>query len=171
MTTPSQATTNRPIVAVETFISSIRDSGYKNLASALAELVDNSIEANANNVSITISPEPATKITVIDDGCGMPPSTLQRALQFGGSTRFNSREGAGRYGMGLPCSALSQAKRVDVYTWQTPSRVWWTYLDADRGRPCLSSGCPSRAECWRSRPDPSKDPQRYDCVAIRLRPD
>lgn len=33
-------------------------------------------------------------------------------------------------GMGLPCSALSQARRVDVYSWQSPTKTWWTYLDA-----------------------------------------
>jgi hypothetical protein len=129
MTAASRVRTNLPIVAIETFINSIRDSGYKNLASSLAELVDNSIEAGAEHVSVSISSEPQPRIIVVDDGCGMPPSVLQIALQFGGSTRFNSRIGAGRYGMGLPCSALSQAQRVDLYSWQTPSSVWWTYLD------------------------------------------
>jgi len=122
-----------PIVAVKTFISAIRDSGYKTTAAALAELVDNSLEAGATHVSITIHPSddsaPRSTITIVDDGCGMSPAVLQLALQFGGSTRFNSREGAGRYGMGLPCSALSQSRRVDVYSWQSPANIWWTYLD------------------------------------------
>src|SRR6185436_12799636 len=58
-------------------------------------------------------------------------SVLKLALQFGGSTRFNSRNGAGRYGMGLPNSSLSRARRVDVYSWTRPGVVWWTYLDID----------------------------------------
>jgi len=122
------------IVAVPTFISAIRDSGYKSPSAALAELVDNSLEARATRVSITIrapqGQELQPTITVTDDGCGMPPSVLQIALQFGGSTRFNSRTGSGRYGMGLPCGALSQARRIDLYSWQSPSNIWWTYLDA-----------------------------------------
>jgi len=134
MTFPISEKTPSPIVAVPTFINAIRDSGYKSTAAALAELVDNSLEAGAKHVSIEIRPgqEPELRptITMVDDGCGMPPSVLQVALQFGGSTRFNSRAGAGRYGMGLPCSALSQARRVDLYSWQTPTSVWWTYLDA-----------------------------------------
>jgi hypothetical protein len=123
-----------PVVALSAFIDAIRDSGYRTPAHALAELVDNSLEAGANSVNITIHDAPQAGggqiISVTDDGCGMPPATLQMALQFGGSTRFNARTGTGRYGMGLPCSALSQARRVDVYSWQSPSTTWWTYLDA-----------------------------------------
>ncbi len=134
MTSPITETRPSPIVAVPTFINAIRDSGYKSTAAALAELVDNSLEAGAKHISIEIRPGQGSElrptITVVDDGCGMPPSVLRLALQFGGSTRFNSRAGAGRYGMGLPCSALSQARRVDLYSWQTPSTVWWAYLDA-----------------------------------------
>jgi hypothetical protein len=124
----------RPIVAIPTFISAIRDSGYKTIASAVAELVDNALDAGANHVSITIrsdhNSELRPTITVVDDGCGMSPSVLQIALQFGGSTRFNSRTASGRYGMGLPCSALSLSRRVDLYSWRSPSSIWWTYLDA-----------------------------------------
>lgn len=125
--------TGYPVVALSSFIEAIRDSGYRTPAHALAELVDNSLEAGATHVSITIQDEGGAKgqtIRVMDDGSGMPPATLQKALQFGGSTRFNAREGTGRYGMGLPCSALSLARRVDVYTWQSASTSWWTFLDS-----------------------------------------
>jgi len=131
--------TDHPVVALAAFIDAIRDSGYRTPAHALAELVDNSLEAGATHISIIIradGPSGGHTITVVDDGCGMSPSTLQKALQFGGSTRFNARTGTGRYGMGLPCSVLSQARRVDVYSWQSPSRTWWTYLDA----PAVANG-------------------------------
>ena len=61
----------------------------------------------------------------------MSPQTMQLALQFGGSTRFNSRRGTGRYGMGLPNGSLSQARRVDVYSWIDPGKIWASYLDVD----------------------------------------
>jgi hypothetical protein len=123
------------IVATATFIDAIRDAGYRGPASALAELVDNAFEAGATTVRIDLaegSSEPI--VTVADDGCGMKPSILPLALQFGGSTRFGSRAGLGRYGMGLPAGSVSQARRVDVFTWTRPGHVYWSCLDVDRIR-------------------------------------
>ena len=124
------------IVAVEQFVEATRDSGYKDFAAALAEIVDNALEAGATEISIelvehAIALERALTVTVLDNGKGMTPSVLRMALQFGGSTRFNSRAGIGRYGMGLPNSSLSQTRRADVYTWRSPGVVWWSYLDAN----------------------------------------
>lgn len=121
-----------PLVAIQTFIEATRDSGYKSTAAALSELVDNSFEAEANTVLVSLSEDADGKcITVADDGTGMSPQTMQLALQFGGSTRFNSRLGTGRYGMGLPNGSLSQARRVDVYSWTNSEKIWASYLDVD----------------------------------------
>jgi hypothetical protein len=123
-----------PLVAIQNFIQATRDSGYKSTSAALAELVDNALEAKASCVEIRVeSPDDdhLRSISVSDNGTGMTPATLQVALQFGGSTRFNSRDGLGRYGMGLPNSSLSQARRVDVYSWQKPNSIWSSYLDVD----------------------------------------
>ena len=43
-----------PLISLRTFIQATRDSGYKTTSSALAELVDNSLEAEATSVSIEI---------------------------------------------------------------------------------------------------------------------
>lgn len=130
-------TKNYPVVALNRFIEATRDSGYKTTASAVAELIDNAFEAKATRVEVSIleaNVDGNRQLTVVvrDNGCGMPPSVLRLALQFGGSTRFNSREGVGRYGMGLPTSSLSQARRLDVYSWTNPARVYWSYLDVDQ---------------------------------------
>jgi len=121
------------IIALERFIEATRDAGYKSITSALAELVDNAFEAEARTVLINVEKSENGEITVItsDDGCGMKPLVLQIALQFGGTTRFNSRLNAGRFGMGLPNSSLSQARRVEVVTWRKPKSVWRSYLDVD----------------------------------------
>jgi hypothetical protein len=121
------------IIALRQFIQATRDAGYKSISSALAELVDNSFEAGAQRVDIDFRRTDAggTEVVVSDDGCGMSPSVLRLALQFGGSTRFDSRVGTGRYGMGLPNSSLSQARRVDVFSWRKRKCVWWSYLDID----------------------------------------
>ncbi|HYT21895.1 MAG TPA: ATP-binding protein [Candidatus Polarisedimenticolia bacterium] len=125
-----------PIVAVRSFIEATRDTGYKSTGAAIAELVDNSFEATASTVDVRIEEIEAqgTKgltVRVTDDGTGMTPDVLRLALQFGGSTRFDSRTAAGRYGMGLPNGSLSQARRVEVFTWTRPSQVWRSYLDVD----------------------------------------
>lgn len=120
-----------PLVAIRSFIEATRDSGYKSTSSALAELIDNAFEAEARTVDVTLAEDDGKRIVVTDDGTGMPANVLQLALQFGGSTRFNSRRGTGRYGMGLPNGSLSQARRVDVYSWMAPNKVWASYLDVD----------------------------------------
>lgn len=115
------------IIALDKFIQATRDSGYKGTPSALSELVDNSIQAGATRIAITVRvaadaarPEREVEVSVLDDGCGMDLFTLRQALRFGGSTRFGDRSSLGRYGMGLPNASLSQAQRVTVYTWRTP---------------------------------------------------
>lgn len=125
-----------PIVALNRFIEATRDSGYKNTSAAVAELIDNSFEADASVVEIVVQEfnvdgKRGLNVMVSDNGHGMTPSVLRLALQFGGSTRFNSRVGVGRYGMGLPNSSLSQGRRVDVYSWTQRGVVWRSHLDVD----------------------------------------
>lgn len=125
------------IVAVDKFIQATRDSGYKGTASAVAELVDNSLQAGATEISVSLNlhenqSEYPIIVTVTDNGSGMDSRTLRTALRFGGSTRYNDRRGLGRYGMGLPNSSLSQAQRVTVHTWKSrKGQVLTSYLDVD----------------------------------------
>lgn len=128
--------TSTPIVSPEHFLLATRDTGYRSVAAALAELVDNSIQANARRVAVLIkgvSSQDATAIVlgVLDDGNGMSPETLESALQFGGTSRFGDRTGLGRFGMGLPNSSVSQARRLEVYSWKHPTEIYYTYLDVD----------------------------------------
>lgn len=105
--------------------------------------MDNSLQADASQVDILIDEdaEDAPFIAVLDDGCGMNKKQLSSALQFGGSNRFDDRSGLGRFGMGLSNSSLSQARRVDVYSWRNPKLIWHSYLDIDEilgaARPAL----------------------------------
>ena len=125
------------IVAVDKFIQATRDSGYKGTSSAVAELVDNSLQAGATTIEVQLTvdendDEHPIVLMLSDNGRGMDSRTLRTALRFGGSTRFNDRNGLGRYGMGLPNSSLSQAKRVTVHTWNSKTgQVLYSYLDVD----------------------------------------
>lgn len=129
-------TTDASIIALDRFIQATRDSGYKGTYSAVSELVDNSLQAGAKHVRINIlvggdDVHCPIWVAVLDDGCGMDRATLRQALRFGGSSRFNDRDGLGRYGMGLPNSSLSQARRVEVFTWQNGGKPIYSYLDVD----------------------------------------
>jgi DNA topoisomerase VI subunit B len=121
------------LIARGNFLEAFRDAGYRGLPGALAELVDNSLEAGCGRVDVSwvASETGVMTMTVLDDGCGIPPSAIPSTLQFGGTTRFNGRSGFGRYGIGLPGSSLSQARRVDVYSWRRVGSVWSSYLALD----------------------------------------
>ena len=135
------------IVSPRLTIEAMRDSGYKDTDHALAELIDNSIEARANLVevvAIETPPDPnqryararVTRIAVVDDGEGMDSTTLRRALKFGDGTRTDRRKrGIGRFGIGLPQSSISQCQRVDVWTWQNGAdNALRCYLDLEEIR-------------------------------------
>jgi hypothetical protein len=124
------------IVALDKFILSTRDSGYKSTSSAVAELIDNALQAEARTIRISIEASDAmsgsdVRIQIADDGVGMDRYTLVQAMRFGGSGRYNDRSGLGRFGMGLPNASLGQARCVSVYTWQSSASVLTTYLDVD----------------------------------------
>ena len=121
-------------------IRALRDSGYKNTAYALAELIDNSIQADSTDVELicveayvdpkSSSKKSLTKIATLDNGFGMSGDTLSLALQFGNGTHLNDRSGIGRFGMGLPNSSISQCRRLDVWTWMHgPDNAVHSYLD------------------------------------------
>lgn len=124
------------IVIPAHFIQAARDSGYRGLAAALAELIDNALDAGASEVDIRLAEtrlegEREITISTLDNGRGMDKTTLWESLRFGGSERFNGRESLGRYGMGLPNSSVSQAPRVEVYSWQDGRSPLRAHLDVN----------------------------------------
>ena len=113
------------------------NSGYRNADYALAEIVDNSIEAHAKNIDIFIIQKRSKegrqvwrtdKVAVLDDGHGMSEKILSSALTFGYGTHVkeapqvysDARGKMGKFGYGLPNSSVSQARKVSVWSWQNP---------------------------------------------------
>jgi hypothetical protein len=134
--------TNHEIVPPHLVVKAMRDSGYRNAAYAIAELIDNAIQAGATQVELLCGEkkefrrqrqrDQVNQIAVLDNGSGMDADVLRMALQFGNGTRLDDRSGIGRFGMGLPNSSISQARRVDVWSWQNgPENAIHTYLDVD----------------------------------------
>lgn len=132
------------IVPTHLAVKAMRDNGYKNAAYALAELMDNSIQAGAKHVELLCAEhmiqlaqrqrKRVHQIAVLDDAQGMDADTLRMALQFGNGTRLDpaNQTGIGRFGMGLPASSISQCQRVEVWTWRGGvENAIYTYLDLD----------------------------------------
>jgi hypothetical protein len=121
-------------VVASNFVRAVRDSGYLSVSTALSELVDNSLQAEARDIAITIErlkDQSTPLIEVRDDGLGMSRAQLEACLQFGGTARFNDRRSFGRFGMGLPAASLSQSRDVEVVSWQDGHRPLGVGLDVD----------------------------------------
>lgn len=120
--------TNKKYLSGMQTVQSMRSSGYKSTDYAVAELIDNSIQARATDVIIAVvervsianvrKTSKAHEIWVLDNGRGMEPDLAEDAVSFGGSDRYDDRSGMGRFGMGLPQASVSQCLRTDVWTWQ-----------------------------------------------------
>ena len=113
------------IVDIKNMGDALRNTGYKNIESAAAEIVDNSVEANAKDVFMIISEsinpfsgrKVVTEIGFLDPGEGMNVDILGRCLGIGATTR-QERKGMGRFGVGLPQASLHACPEVEVYSWQ-----------------------------------------------------
>lgn len=116
------------------FVRGMRDIGYKSTAFALAELIDNSIQASASKVDVVFGFQKGSKpsqIAIIDDGHGMTPKMVRASLIWGAGTRGENRDGFGKYGYGLPTASISQCLRVTVYS-KTDGGDWNRgYLDVE----------------------------------------
>lgn len=120
------------LVVARSFLRSSRRSGYVSSATALSELVDNSLEAGAKNIHIVFgfgdSSSKPDALAVIDDGHGMEPLMLRVALLWGATHREDSRVGFGRFGFGLPAASVSQGRHVSVYSRAPGGRLYGVEL-------------------------------------------
>ena len=125
-------TDGAPLVNAATAILSMRSSSFDEL-SAYGEVVDNSIQAEARNVKIKFdtTSKLIRKLAFGDDGIGMNAETLSRCLSLGWSSRYNDREGIGRFGVGMKLGAIHQCKRVEVWSKQQGGTWLFTYIDLD----------------------------------------
>src|SRR5688572_25945599 len=97
-------------------VESLRAFGYE-LPSAIADLIDNSIFAQAKNIWIDFAWHGAdSAICVTDDGNGMSEEELVNAMRPGSRNPLESRDpkDLGRYGLGLKTASFSQCRRLVV---------------------------------------------------------
>lgn len=127
------------IINISDYGDALRNSGYKDIESAMAEIVDNSIQAEAENVLVIIKDRVPSygkksqvyEVAFLDDGTGMTPEWVQGCLRFGNGTRRSSK-GMGKFGVGLPQSSMYACPRVEVYSWQGGiDNCYSSFLDID----------------------------------------
>lgn len=90
-------------------INSMRYLTYTN-KTAIADIVDNSFDAGADNVDISLNDK---FITITDDGCGMTPEVMSEAIKFGSDTD-KDQNCLGKFGMGLSTASVSMARKLEV---------------------------------------------------------
>jgi hypothetical protein len=100
-------------------MTSLRDMGY-DCPAAVADLVDNSIDADADSVEIDLKHRGEDSwMRVADDGIGMTARELDEAMRYG-STKSYSPRALGSFGLGLKTASLSQCRRLTVAARSTP---------------------------------------------------
>ncbi|MER6768310.1 ATP-binding protein [Streptomyces bacillaris] len=112
------------------YVESLTHQGY-GFEAAIADLVDNSIDADARNVVISFLRDDRRLVglLVVDDGSGMNDEALDTAMTVGGHREYGDRA-LGRFGAGLKAASLSHADSLTVIsrTKRSPSagRRWLT---------------------------------------------
>lgn len=94
-------------------MGSLRDIGY-DLPTAAADVVDNSVDAGAESVGISlVHSGEGSWIRIADDGAGMTERGLDEAMRYG-SRRDYDADNLGRFGLGLKTASLSQCRSLTV---------------------------------------------------------
>lgn len=113
---------------------------HHTIESAMADLVDNSIDAGATEVTIQIvtSKGRLSAILVLDNGSGMDSPTVDRAMKLGGRRDYAVGD-LGHFGVGLKAAALGNAGVLTVWSHKhgaTPVGRRIRKLDLERDYSC-----------------------------------
>lgn len=88
------------------------------MPSAVADLVDNAISADATDIAITFGRPDGGHgrwMSIADNGCGMVSAKLAEAMRIGSSSEYEGNS-LGKYGYGLKGASWSQTKVFTVVT-------------------------------------------------------
>lgn len=95
-------------------IEGLRDTGY-DFNTALADIVDNSVDAGASliNVGIDMDVDGDVVVTVSDNGCGMNRAALLNAMTYG-AAGHKAASRLGKFGLGLKTASTAFCRRLSV---------------------------------------------------------
>lgn len=111
----TQVTRNAPPKA-GAMMEALRGLGYST-ASALADVIDNSISAGASQVRIRFDWDGLnSRISILDNGRGMSDPELEAAMTLGSVNPLDERSPTdlGRFGLGLKTASFSQCRSLTV---------------------------------------------------------
>jgi hypothetical protein len=113
-------------------IESLRGLGYSP-ETAIADLIDNSIAAEAATIELAIEwNDGHPEVALFDNGNGMDRATLAEALRLGGTGPSSTRAASdlGRFGLGLKTASLSQCRQLTIIS-RTAGKSSALVLDVD----------------------------------------
>lgn len=119
--------------APSSLLTSLRSIGYS-IETAVADLVDNSISAEASHICIEfVKNEDNSFVSISDDGIGMTEEELFNAMKIGYMNPNADRNinDLGRFGMGLKTASFSQCKSLTVISKSNNSHVSCMRWDLD----------------------------------------
>lgn len=98
----------------ERIVNGLRDTGY-NFNTAIADIVDNSIQANASIVKIHIDMDPNqnVRVYIADDGTGMDLDGLKNAMKYGSKAREEANS-LGKFGLGLKTASTAFGRSLSL---------------------------------------------------------
>jgi len=97
-------------------IESLRNIGYS-IETAIADVIDNSITAEAGHIAIRFAWNQGNPwLAIIDDGSGLTKDELIAAMRFGSMNPLETRmaDDLGRFGLGMKTASFSQCRHLTV---------------------------------------------------------
>jgi len=96
--------------------------GY-DFSQAIADIVDNSIEAGATVVKIDVQFDGDNSwVRIADNGKGMKPDQLREAMRYGAERDYDEDD-LGKFGLGLKTASMSQCQCLSVASRWNPERA------------------------------------------------
>lgn len=110
-------------------------------ASAICDIIDNSVSANAKNIHIEIIEKNASsnpnrknniqQYLIIDDGDGMNKEKIGNALDLGSSKSYYSEETLSKFGLGLKSASFAQGSRLEIISGDGSGEIYKEYVDLE----------------------------------------
>jgi len=115
-------------------VISMRDFGYE-FKTAVADLIDNSIDADATDIYVSLhnTMDGQIDFSILDNGDGMDKEGLANALVYGSKaihSKYNLKA-LGKFGLGLKTASTAFCKRISLLTKTQDGEYLEAYLDLD----------------------------------------